>query len=165
MMSTGAAAWAGSAAGAPAPARTASHAANTARSSSGSATAARASAEVPSVSRAKSSVRWAAAAQGAGQDDERAEGAAAHGRRVAAWPVTHLKAAAQQRLLALGVPAGAGGERLLEDDVGEAREDLEHLVADRDDLAQAAGVAQRVDVARGQRRRVAVAAHAPGGAD
>ena len=33
------------------------------------------------------------------------------------------------------------------------------------DVVQAAGVAQRVDVARGQRRRVAVAAHGPGGAN
>ena len=101
----------------------------------------------------------AAAAQDLGQGHERAVGAAADGRRVAAGPVAHLQAAAQQRPPGVGV---AGGERLLEDDVGEAREDLEDLVAHGGDLVQAAGVAQRVDVARGQRRRVAVAAHAPG---
>ena len=94
----------------------------------------------------------AAAAQDVGQRHERAIGAAAHGRRVAAGPVAHLQAAAQQRLLALGVAGGAGGERLLEHDVGEAREDLERLVARGRDVGQAAGVAQRVDVARGQRR-------------
>ena len=97
-------------------------------------------------------VHGAATAQDLGEGHERAVGTAADGGRIAAGPVAHLQAAAQQRLLAVGV---ASGERLLEDDVGEAREDLEDLVAHGGDVVDAPGVAQGVDVARGQRRRVA----------
>ena len=107
-------------------------------------------------------LQGATPAQHVGQRHEGAIGPAADGRRVAAGPVAHLQAAAQQRLLAEEIAGRAGGERLLEHDVGEAGEDLEDLVARGGDLGNAAGVAQRVHVTGGQRGRIAVAADASG---
>jgi hypothetical protein len=66
----------------------------------------------------------AAAAQGVGEGDERERAARPDRRRVSARRIAHLKAAAQQRLLRRGVAVRAGGERLLEHDLGERGEQV-----------------------------------------